>query len=104
MKCAEDTEDAAEEGAENFRKIGETFTTVSMNNAKEVNVMPKRDGTGPKGKGRMSGRGQGPCNPAGKTFSNNERGARNPGKGSGQDRGSGRNSGRGPGQGRGNRR
>ncbi|RLB85104.1 MAG: hypothetical protein DRH24_03080 [Deltaproteobacteria bacterium] len=63
--------------------------------------MPNRDGTGPMGKGRKTGRGQGTCNPAGGSFSNNEQGRRNSGRGSGQDRGSGRNSGRGFGQGRG---
>ncbi len=72
--------------------------------------MPKRDGTGPMGKGRMTGRGQGVCNPAGGTFGDNEQGGWNAGRGSGQDRGSGRNSGRsfgqrrGSGKGRGNRR
>lgn len=62
--------------------------------------MPKRDGTGPTGKGRMTGRVQGPCNPAGGTFSYNEQGRRNAGRGSGQDIGSGRNSGKGSGKGR----
>jgi len=72
--------------------------------------MPKRDGTGPIGKGRMTGRGQGVCNPAGGTFSYNEQGGRNAGRGLGQDKGAGRNSGRdfgqrrGSGKGRGNRR
>lgn len=72
--------------------------------------MPKRDGTGPMGNGRMTGRGRGTCNPAGGTFSDNAQGGRNVGRGSGQDRGSGRSSGRGFGQdrgsgkGRGNRR
>ena len=32
------------------------------NNYKEVNNMPRRDGTGPMGLGAMSGRGFGPCN------------------------------------------
>ena len=63
--------------------------------------MPKRDGTGPMGKGRMTGRGRGACNADQGTLRNNEQDARNAGRRSGQDRGSGRNSGRGFGQGRG---
>jgi hypothetical protein len=72
--------------------------------------MPKRDGTGPMGKGRTTGRGRGPCNPDRGSFSYNEQDRRNLGLGSGQDKGFGRNSGRGFGQsrgsgkGRGNRR
>jgi hypothetical protein len=88
MKCAEDTENAAEEAA-------------VCSHTKEVSVMPKRDGTGPMGNGRMTGRGRGACNPDRGNFRNNEQGGRNAGRGSGQDRGSGRNSGRGFGQGRG---
>jgi len=91
MKCAEDTENAAEEAAENFKFFWNTI--------KEVSVMPKRDGTGPMGNGRMTGRGRGACNPDRGTFRDNEQGGRNAGRGSGQDRGSGRNSGRGFGQG-----
>ena len=63
--------------------------------------MPKSDGTGPMGKGSMTGRGRGTCNPAGGNFSDNERGRPNLSRGSGQGRGSGRKSGRGSGQGRG---
>ena len=63
--------------------------------------MPKRDGTGPMGKGRMTGRGQGVCNANRGTLRDNEQGERNASSGSGQDRGSGRNSGRGFGKGRG---
>ena len=63
--------------------------------------MPKRDGTGPTGNGRMTGRGRGACNPDRGTFRDNEQGGRNAGRGSGQDKGSGRNPGRGFGQGRG---
>jgi|BioPla2DNA2_1021312.scaffolds.fasta_scaffold00324_32 hypothetical protein len=32
-----------------------------VSNDKEVNSMPKRDGTGPMGAGEMTGRGFGPC-------------------------------------------
>jgi hypothetical protein len=32
-----------------------------VNNDKEVNDMPRRDGTGPMGAGKMTGRGLGPC-------------------------------------------
>ena len=63
--------------------------------------MPKRDGTGPMGKGRMTGRGRGVCNPDRGTFRDNEQGRGKLGRGSGQGRGSGRNSCRGFGQGRG---
>jgi hypothetical protein len=63
--------------------------------------MPKRDGTGPMGKGRKTGRGQGACNPAGGSSIDNKQGRRNVGGGSEQARGSGRNSGRGFGKGRG---
>jgi hypothetical protein len=72
--------------------------------------MPKRDGTGPMGKGRMTGRGRGACNPDRGTLRDNEQGELNAGRGSGQNRGSDRNSGRGFGKGlgsgkvRGNRR
>jgi hypothetical protein len=77
---------------------------------KEVSVMPKRDGTGPMGNGRMTGRGRGACNPDRGSFSDNKQGRRNLSLGSGQNKGLGRNSGRGFGQrrgsgkGRGNRR
>ncbi len=63
--------------------------------------MPKRDGTGPMGNGRTTGRGRGACNPDRGSFSDNAQGGRNAGRGSGQDKGSGRSSGRGLGQGRG---
>ena len=63
--------------------------------------MPKRDGTGPMGNGRMTGRGRGACNPDPGFFRDNEPGGRNVGRGSGQGNGLGRNSGRGFGQGRG---
>lgn len=72
--------------------------------------MPKRDGTGPMGNGRMTGRGRGACNPDRGSFSDNKQGRRNLSLGSGQNKGLGRNSGRGfgqrrgPGKGRGNRR
>ncbi len=63
--------------------------------------MPKRDGTGPKGKDRMTGRGRGACSTSGGTFSYNEQGRKQAGRGSGQDKISGRNSGKGCGQRRG---
>ncbi|MBW1727968.1 MAG: DUF5320 domain-containing protein [Deltaproteobacteria bacterium] len=72
--------------------------------------MPKRDGTGPMGNGRMTGRDRGTCNPDRGSFSDNNQGRRNLSLGSGQNKGLGRNSGRGFGQrrgsgkGRGNRR
>ncbi len=72
--------------------------------------MPKRDGTGPMGTGRRTGRGRGACTPERGTLRDNEQSARNAGRRSEQDIGSGRNScrgfgqGRGSGKGRGNRR
>jgi hypothetical protein len=63
--------------------------------------MPKRNGTGPTGKGPMTGQGRGACNPDSGTFRDNQRCGRNAGKGSGRNRRSGRNSDRGFGQGRG---
>jgi hypothetical protein len=63
--------------------------------------MPKRDGTGPMGKGRRTGRGRGACNPDRGSFSDTEQGRPNPGIGSGLNKGLGRNSGRGLGQRRG---
>ena len=63
--------------------------------------MPKRDGTGPMSKGRMTGRGRGACNPDPGTFRDNEQDGRNAARRSGQDKGFGRNSGRGFGQSRG---
>ena len=72
--------------------------------------MPKRDGTGPMGDGRMTRKGRGACNPDRGFFRNNEQCRRSSGMGSGLNKGSGRNSGRGFGQrrgsgkGRGNRR
>jgi len=47
-------------------------------NSKEVNTMPKRDGTGPGGEGPGTGRGQGPC-----------KGGKKRGKGTGRGQGAG---------------
>lgn len=65
---------------------------------KEVNIMPRKDGTGPEGQGPKTGRGAGNCGPnAGKDQA--------PDRGTGQGRGRGTGQGRGGrGQGRGNRR
>ena len=63
--------------------------------------MPRRDGTGPMGNGRMTGKGRGACNPDRGSFSHNEQGRRNLGIVSGRNKGLGRNSGRGLGQSRG---
>lgn len=72
--------------------------------------MPRRDGTGPMGNGRMTGKGRGACNPDRGSLSYNEQGRQNLDIGSGQNKGLDRHSGRGFGQrrgsgkGRGNRR
>jgi len=63
--------------------------------------MPKRDGTGPKGKGRTTGRGRGVCSTSGGAFSFNEQGRKEEGRGAGQDKISDRNPGKGFGQRRG---
>jgi hypothetical protein len=61
--------------------------------------MPRFDGTGPEGKGAMTGRGQGRCNTAGSSYSSERvigMGAGQAlGRGQGSGRGAGRNSGRG---------
>ncbi|VTR68834.1 conserved hypothetical protein [Desulfosarcina cetonica] len=56
--------------------------------------MPRRDGTGPDGKGQQAGRGQGPC---GQNRPTQGQG----GKRSGRGQGTGGGRGRGQGQGRG---
>lgn len=43
--------------------------TYAINDDKEVNCMPGRDGTGPAGGGPMTGRGLGRCGSAGETVS-----------------------------------
>ncbi len=66
---------------------------------KEVNNMPRGDGTGPMGKGPGTGRGQGGC-----TTGNPGQGqGMGQGQGRGQGRGMGKGQGRGQGQGRGGR-
>ena len=57
--------------------------------------MPKGDRTGPKGQGPKTGRGQGACNPAGKTLGPQGQGKRGSGKGAGKGRGAGQGRGRG---------
>ncbi len=49
--------------------------------------MPKGDGTGPQGKGPKSGKRQGACNPAGKTFEPQDQGKQKTGRGGGKGRG-----------------
>ena len=49
--------------------------------------MPKCDGSGPKGKGSKAGRGQGACNPAGKTLGPQDQGKQKTGRGGGKGRG-----------------
>ena len=51
--------------------------------------MPKGDGTGPKGKGPITGRGQGACKSTGKTFRPQGQGARKSSRGAGKGRGAG---------------
>ncbi len=62
---------------------------------KEVNTMPRRDGTGPEGQGPKTGRGAGNCGPGSR---NNQTGGQQTGQGR-----PGRGQGRGGGRGRGNR-
>lgn len=64
--------------------------------------MPRGDGTGPKGKGPITGRGQGACNSTAKPFQPQAQGNRGSGQGAGKGRGKGQD--RGAGQGRGKRR
>jgi len=73
--------------------------------------MPQGDGTGPRGRGQMTGKRRGQCNPNdGSTPAQGQRGnasgrGQSRGSGRGQSRGSGRaqGKGRGAGQGRNNR-
>jgi len=71
--------------------------------------MPQRDGTGPQGRGPMTGRGRGKCSPKDKTSVPPENGGmglgRKLGRGrrQGPGRGADRSAGRGAGQGRGGR-
>jgi len=51
--------------------------------------MPARDGTGPRGEGPMTGRGQGNCNPDNKTTSFGRGCGCGRGRGCGQERGLG---------------
>ncbi len=61
--------------------------------------MPRFDGTGPEGKGAMTGRGQGRCNPAGSSY-NSQRGmGMDGGQAFGRGQGTGRGAGRNPGRG-----
>jgi hypothetical protein len=71
--------------------------------------MPREDRTGPQGQGPRTGKGQGRCNPKGRTSVLPEQGGmgsgqgQGAGQGQGRGRGTGRGSGRNSGQGRGNR-
>jgi len=49
--------------------------------------MPKCDGSGPKGKGSKTGRGQGASNPAGKIPGPQDQGKQKTGRGGGKGRG-----------------
>jgi len=60
--------------------------------------MPQGDGTGPKGRGPKTGRGQGPCNP--KDVPAAQGNQNGPGHGKGGGRGKGRGKGGGQGRGR----
>jgi len=64
--------------------------------------MPKRDGTGPKGQGSKTGRGQGRCNPKNQTSVPPGQGGMESGRGAGKGRGQGkgRNAGQDQGKGR----
>jgi len=58
--------------------------------------MPRQDGTGPAGKGSMTGRGAGPCN-TGRGMDRGKGTGAGRGMGKGADRGTGRGMGRGRG-------
>lgn len=59
--------------------------------------MPRKDGTGPEGKGSKTGRGQGTCNPDSKNSGSAIRKGRGAGQGAGRGAGSGGGKGRGKG-------
>lgn len=64
-----------------------------LNRNEEVNNMPRRDGTGPGGKGPGTGRGLGPCG-GGQKGQSGQRGGQGGGRGSGQGgKGAGRKGG-----------
>ena len=63
--------------------------------------MPRGDGTGPKGKGPKTGRGQGVCRPAQGAGGQQGEGGRKSGRGTGQGKGGGRGGDRKRGSGRG---
>jgi hypothetical protein len=67
----------------------------------EVNVMPRRDGTGPMGNGPQTGWGDGYCADAPESDNTPQTRGRGFGRGSGRRRGNGGNMGRGPMAGRG---
>jgi hypothetical protein len=58
--------------------------------------MPREDGTGPDGRGRQSGRGEGPCGKTGQRRGQGKRrGKQGKGRGGGREQGQGGGSGRG---------
>ena len=63
--------------------------------------MPKKDGTGPKGQGSNSGRGQGRCNSKDQKSVPPGQDGMGSGRGSGRGQGTGQGAGRGQGRGRG---
>ena len=65
--------------------------------------MPKKDGTGPQGRGSRTGRGLGRCNPTGQASVLPGQGGMGSGRGAGRGRGKGTGQGfdRGQGKGRG---
>jgi hypothetical protein len=65
--------------------------------------MPRGDGTGPKGQGPKTGKGQGRCNPKGAPSAPGDRRGMGSGSGGGQGQGKRRGGGQGGGQGRGGR-
>jgi len=69
--------------------LSNMFQTGFSKSNREVNIMPRGDGTGPKGQGPRSGMGRGNCK-AGKGGRGGGGGGR--GKGQGQNQGQGRNS------------
>ncbi len=96
MKCVKHADDAGEEVAGDSDENIFLFKNrlyKSYHNG-EVTIMPKHDGTGPKGKGSKTGRGQGACNIAGKTFKPQGQGKRGLSRGAGKSRGEGHDRGK----------
>ena len=65
--------------------------------------MPRGDGTGPRGQGPKTGKGQGKCAPNNRSSARQDKGGMGTGRGQGRGagKGAGRGQGKGSGQGRG---